>query len=651
MATAKFDTDQGTYDELKSRCVQDGILFEDDAFPAVEKSIYFSRFVSTHVRWKRPKEICEHPQFIVDGVGRFDMDQGELGNCWFVAAAVTLATKPNLLHRVVPADQSFHKDYAGIFRFFFWRFGRWQEVVIDDRLPAMYGKFLLFARNRQQPNEFWCALLEKAYAKLHGSYQALRSGKIQDALVDFTGGASQVIDWGDGVSIPRRLFRLMMRLSKTNSLMGCSITSSASKEKQLSSGLYEGHAYSITGLVKFNYRGRKMRLLRLRNPWGKNEWTGDWSDRSELWKNVSDKDKSTMELKVENDGEFWMSFEDWKKHFRELQICYLTPESSVIDYRRKCWQMDAKHGEWVPGVSAGGRWKNPNEGMYWSNPQYHVTLHDPDDNADDNTSTLIVSLIQKDKCDMKKIAQFPKKNKNIGYDIFKVKDDVPALLDGDTYGARALLLEHRMDKHSRYREVCHRYSLEPGRYCVIPATDEPNEAASFYLRAVTETVAELCEIDETSGPFQEMKDSSNLLAELFAKFSGSDEVLDARELKQILNTVFKGTEFSKEECRTFVSLWDKSRCGVLEYREFRELCDKLSEWQKEFFQYSDGPTGCILVKQLRKCFKAIGLGISRKSWAVIAGRYGGKQKRMNFDDFAVCAAKIFNIHGELFSNG
>ena len=58
--------------------------------------------------------------------------------------------------------------------------------------------------------------------------------------------------------------------------------------------------------------------------------------------------------------------------------------------------------------------------MYWTNPQYHVTLHDPDDDADDNTSTLIVSLIQKDKCDMKKIAQFPEVNKTIGYDIFKV---------------------------------------------------------------------------------------------------------------------------------------------------------------------------------------------------------------------------------------
>ncbi|KAI0242490.1 Calpain-A [Lamellibrachia satsuma] len=250
MDTAKFDSSQRSYDELKCKYVHDGVLFEDDAFPAVEKSIFFSRAVSAHVRWKRPKEICENPQFIVNGVGRFDMDQGALGNCWFVAAAVTLATKPNLLHRVVPADQGFEKDYAGIFHFFFWRFGRWQEVVIDDRLPVKFGKFLLFARNRQQTNEFWCALLEKAYAKLHGSYEALRSGKIQDALVDFTGGASQVINLRDSASVPRRFFRLMMRLSQTNSLMGCSITSSANKEKQLTSGLYEGHAYSVTGLVK-----------------------------------------------------------------------------------------------------------------------------------------------------------------------------------------------------------------------------------------------------------------------------------------------------------------------------------------------------------------------------------------------------------------
>jgi len=58
-------------------------------------------------------------------------------------------------------------------------------VIVDDYLPTRDGS-LIFLRS-DDPNEFWTALMEKAYAKLYGSYQSLDLGFTLDAMVDFTG--------------------------------------------------------------------------------------------------------------------------------------------------------------------------------------------------------------------------------------------------------------------------------------------------------------------------------------------------------------------------------------------------------------------------------------------------------------------------------
>lgn len=54
-------------------------------------------------------------------------------------------------------------------------------------------------------------------------------------------------------------------------------------ENVSSLGIVSGHAYSLISIHEFSHRNKFWRLVKLRNPWGRGEWSGDWSDESELW--------------------------------------------------------------------------------------------------------------------------------------------------------------------------------------------------------------------------------------------------------------------------------------------------------------------------------------------------------------------------------
>ena len=160
-----------------SKGLSPGVLFEDT---------HFDKTVNQSVEWLRPRDISKDPKFVVAGHDRFDVNQGELGNCWFLSALANLAGSKRYFDRVVPPDQAFDEDsYRGIFRFRFFRFNSnnsnffahfnrfnsWVEVVVDDLLPTRRGKLIFLSSGKRETNEFWGPLLEKAYAKLYGSYK------------------------------------------------------------------------------------------------------------------------------------------------------------------------------------------------------------------------------------------------------------------------------------------------------------------------------------------------------------------------------------------------------------------------------------------------------------------------------------------------
>lgn len=328
---ANFDVPPQDFGKLYAECRDADKLFEDPTFPASDVSFYLNGRGSRKFKWLRPSEIVDAPKFFSGGSSRFDVCQGELGNCWFLAAVANLTMSPRLFERVVPHGQSFESgEYAGIFHFRFWQYGKWIDVVIDDRLPTYQGKLMLMHSPDQ--NEFWSALLEKAYAKLHGSYESLKGGTTSEAMEDFTGGLTEHFEI-QTEECPPNLITIMLKASQRGAFMGCSIANEGSAvETALPNGLIKGHAYSITSIKlvqidHFKVQG-KMPLIRVRNPWGNEaEWKGAWSDQSREWTIVSDEEKRSLGLTFDADGEFWMSFADFKKNFTNVEITNLTPDA------------------------------------------------------------------------------------------------------------------------------------------------------------------------------------------------------------------------------------------------------------------------------------------------------------------------------------
>ena len=123
-----------------------------------------------------------------------DIVQGALQDVWLLGALAALTTKPELVKAlfVKPSPQGLE---CGIHTVAFYKDGKRVEVTVDDRLPCTQEGRLLFGRARDA-SELWVALVEKAYAKLHGCYENLGGGSgggsVAYALRDLTGGVAQV---------------------------------------------------------------------------------------------------------------------------------------------------------------------------------------------------------------------------------------------------------------------------------------------------------------------------------------------------------------------------------------------------------------------------------------------------------------------------
>ncbi|KAM5240899.1 calpain-3 isoform 5-T5 [Hipposideros larvatus] len=723
-----------TFEQLHKKCLEKKFLFVDPEFPPDETSLFYSQKFPIQFVWKRPPEICENPRFIIDGANRTDICQGDLGDCWFLAAIACLTLNEHLLFRVIPHDQSFTENYAGIFHFQFWRYGDWVDVVIDDCLPT-YNNQLVFTKSNHR-NEFWSALLEKAYAKLHGSYEALKGGNTTEAMEDFTGGVTEFFEIKDA---PRDMYKIMKKAIERGSLMGCSIddgtnmtygtspsglnmgeliarmvrhmdnsllrdsdlvpTGSEDRptrtivpvhyETRMACGLVKGHAYSVTGLEETLFKDEKVKLVRLRNPWGQVEWTGSWSDGWKDWSFVDKDEKARLQHQVTECGEFWMSYDDFIYHFTKLEICNLTADALESD-KLQTWTVSVNEGRWVRGCSAGGCRNFPD--TFWTNPQYRLKLLEEDDDPDDSEviCSFLVALMQKNRRKDRKLGA---NLFTIGFAIYEVCTgtsstcrrtsscttpprpgakptstcgrcpSASACLPASTSSCPPPTSPTRRGNSFSGSSLKRGTSLSESKPClpylflqahpIIFVSDRANSNKELSVDQESEEGKEKTSPKKQEkspqprpGNTDQESEEQEQFRNIFRQIAGDDMEICADELKNILNNVvnkhkdLKTQGFTLESCRSMIALMDTDGSGRLNLQEFHHLWKKIKAWQKIFKRYDTDQSGTINSYEMRNAVNDAGFHLNSQLYDIITMRYADKHMNIDFDSFICCFVRM-----------
>ncbi|XP_063049058.1 calpain-10 [Engraulis encrasicolus] len=500
-------------------------LFEDADFPAKTSSLALSDVTPIFklqgvISWLRPQEICKSPQLFPPDLTQAHAKQGVLGDCWLLCACTMLLKSKHLMDQVLPQGQPQwgQQGYDGSFLLRFWQRGGWVEVRVDDRLPCIDNK-LCFSQCLC-PSAFWVALLEKAYAKLHGSYEALWAGQVSEALVDLSGGVAE--RWslpssgeeeeeeveveeeekrGDAPPARRRR-RRELRLSEAVR-EACAVSCSFHRGAPGETGVSEQWQYHALSVLEWTdvqtVSGETECLLRIRNPWGRRCWNGAWTENGTGW-NTLELAVSRQLLSSTKPGEFWVNQKEFQEEFDDVTVGYpITSEGHLqsIYTGGVLSHLQQVRGRWVRGESAGGC---RNSSSYGSNPKFWLRVAEPAEvvacllqyDPDERTTAGLKGLMKRDMDAVTTQTgeggrgQERRHQHAIGLHMWKIEKKHLNL--SRTLNKPPCACTH---SHAYEREVVMQAQLSAGFHLLIPSTFQQGAQAGFLLRVYCSSPASL----------------------------------------------------------------------------------------------------------------------------------------------------------------
>jgi hypothetical protein len=208
----------------------------------------------------------------VGGAQSSDVRQGAIGNCYFPAACAAVAHQmPKIIEDAITETTSPTGEREFNVRFFS-RSGRMEMVTVDADLYTrswggpIYGSTT--SANDADKMELWFPILEKAFAKWKGSYDAIgNGGSSAAAMTALTGKSTDYLS--TGYESADQIFKAIKAAGDKKQPM----TAGTHDDKKLytNTGVYGDHAYSVLGAEESNGK----RFILLRNPWGESEAGSD----------------------------------------------------------------------------------------------------------------------------------------------------------------------------------------------------------------------------------------------------------------------------------------------------------------------------------------------------------------------------------------
>ncbi|XP_073683688.1 calpain-3 isoform X1 [Garra rufa] len=216
-------------------------------------------------------------------------------------------------------------------------------------------------------------------------------------------------------------------------------------------------------------------------------------------------------------------------------------------------------------------------------------------------------------------------------------------------------IKARSRAYINLREVTQRFRLSPGEYVIVPSTYEPHQEGEFILRVFSEkrnTSEEIENRIEADHPVpdpastgEESEEDQQFLS-IFQQIAGDQMEISANDLKDVLNKVVSKNKdvhtegFSRESCRSMIALMDMDGKGRLSLQEFRQLWNKIKQWQGIFKRYDFDHTGTISSYEMRNAINDAGFRLNNQLYDIITMRYANENMNIDFDSFVSCLVRL-----------